>query len=233
MIHRKGVELVNYQDYLPEYASIEQSCDWLQARTNKAWSPSRLLECGLMPWFWLDYSPAYPDIFAGRVEGYMAPMIFTGDLHRLAVAGSDVLINMTRTIAGELIKIEPGLRAPLTEIRFKREDVARLVEGEFGKVGAGETAPADEENSSKGKATSRQDAMSMEINRILASWGDSKERVTATTVMAKLKNLAGQSGSCVVDISGDGVVWERADGKPETLTLKALEKRLARKNNPR
>jgi hypothetical protein len=46
--------------------------------------------------------------------------------------------------------------------------------------------------------------------------------MTATTVMAKLEKLAGQTGYCVVDIANDGVVWERADGKPETLNVSHL-----------
>jgi hypothetical protein len=115
-------------DYLPKLATIEQACAWLHAKTGGIWILARLLEMGLTPWFWLDYSPTAPSkIFNGRFEGYLAPMVFAGDTHRLEADGTDALVNITRTSEGELLKIEPGMRVPLSELRFKREDLQNLV----------------------------------------------------------------------------------------------------------
>ncbi|MDP9932526.1 hypothetical protein [Variovorax paradoxus] len=116
-------------DYLPKLATIEQACAWLHAKTGGIWILARLLEMGLTPWFWLDYTPTAPSkIFNGRFEGYLAPMVFAGDTHRLEADGADALVNITRTSEGELLKIEPGMRVPLSELRFKREDLQNIVE---------------------------------------------------------------------------------------------------------
>ena len=113
-------------DYLPKLATIEQACAWLNERTGKDWSLARLLEYGLMPWVWLEHAPGYPAIFGDRLEGYLAPMVFGGDTQRLAAGGTDALITMTRTGDGALMRINPGIPAPLSELRFKREDIEAL-----------------------------------------------------------------------------------------------------------
>ncbi len=113
-------------DYLPKLATIEQACVWLNERTGKDWSLARLLEYGLMPWVWLEHAPGYPAIFGDRLEGYLAPMVFGGDTNRLAAGGTDALITMTRTGDGALMRINPGIPAPLSELRFKREDIEAL-----------------------------------------------------------------------------------------------------------
>lgn len=113
-------------DYLPKLATIEQACAWLHARTGQSWSLARLMECGFMPWVWLDYTPGYPAIFGDRLEGYLAPMVFGGDTERLEADGTFALITMTRTHEGIPMKINPGIRAPLSELRFKREDIEAM-----------------------------------------------------------------------------------------------------------
>ncbi|NMG17780.1 hypothetical protein [Aromatoleum bremense] len=114
--------------YLPKYATIEQACDWLEHETGESWILARLLECHLKPWIWIDYKPGWPDIFGSRLEGYLAPMVFAGDTQRMEADGTDALVTMTRTHDGKLLKIEPGWRVPLSEIRFKREDIQRVLE---------------------------------------------------------------------------------------------------------
>ncbi len=70
-------------DYLPKDATIEEACNWLQAKTGQTWVLPRLLECHLRPHFWLDYKPGYPAIYGDRIEGYQTRMMFQGDLCRL------------------------------------------------------------------------------------------------------------------------------------------------------
>lgn len=115
-------------DYLPKDATIEQACNWLQAKTGQTWILPRLLECHLTPHFWLDYKPGYPAVYGDRIEGYQTRMMFQGDLCRLESDGAEALVNMFAAHDGSLIKTEPGLRVPLSELRFKRESVERVAE---------------------------------------------------------------------------------------------------------
>lgn len=116
------------KNYLPTQATTEQACEWLESQTGERWTLGRLLEHGLTPWFWLDYSPGWPDaLFGGRAEGYQAPVVFSGDIQRLEAVGRDVLVNITRTHDRTLMKIgPPGLRMSVDELRFKREDIEAL-----------------------------------------------------------------------------------------------------------
>jgi len=120
-------------DYIPKLATIEQSCEWLRARLGGVWILPRLLECHLKPYFWIDYKPGHPQIFGGKVEGYLTWMIFANDVYRLEVDGTNALVNMFTAHDGTLVKIEPGWTVPLSELRFKREAlerVASILEGE-------------------------------------------------------------------------------------------------------
>lgn len=115
-------------DYLPKDATIEQACNWLQAKTGQTWILPRLLECHLTPHFWLDYKPGYPAIYGDRIEGYQTQMMFHGDICRLESDGGDALVNMFAAHDGSLIKLEPCLRVSLSDLRFKRERVERVAE---------------------------------------------------------------------------------------------------------
>ena len=115
-------------DYLPKDATIEEACNWLQAKTGQTWALARLLECHLRPHFWLDYKPGYPAIYGDRIEGYQTRMIFQGDLCRLESDRGDALVNMFTAHDGTLVKVQPGLRVPLSELKFKRESVERVAE---------------------------------------------------------------------------------------------------------
>lgn len=115
------------KSFLPAHATIEESCAWLTEQTSEQWGLARLLECGLTPWFWLDYSPGLPDIFGDRREGYLAPMLFASDTHRLSATRGDVLVTMSRTYDGKIFKIDsPQWHIPVSELRFLRDDVKRL-----------------------------------------------------------------------------------------------------------
>ena len=115
-------------DYLPKDATIEEACNWLQAKTGQTWVLPRLLECHLTPHFWLDYKPGYPAIYGNKIEGYQTRMMFQGDLCRLESDRGDALVNMFTAHDGTLVKVEPGLRVPLSELKFKRESVERVAE---------------------------------------------------------------------------------------------------------
>ena len=91
-------------DYLPKDATIEEACNWLQAKTGQTWVLPRLLECHLTPHFWLDYKPGYPTIYGDRIEGYQTRMIFQGDLCRLESDRGDALVNMFTAHDGTLVK---------------------------------------------------------------------------------------------------------------------------------
>jgi len=121
----EGVLMMNY---LPKDATIEQACNWLQAKTGETWILQRLIECGLRPHFWLDYSPGLPAIFGDRLEGFQTSMVFQGDLTRLEADGADALVTMFTAHDGKLIKTEPGWRVPLSDLRFKRFDIERIAE---------------------------------------------------------------------------------------------------------
>lgn len=116
-------------DYLPKAATIEQACAWLEQQTGSTWTLAKLLECGELPWFWFDYSTEAPkEIFGDKTEGYFAPMVFAGDAHRLEMFGEFALVTMTRTHDDNLIKMTPGMRIDLSEIRFKRESLQELAD---------------------------------------------------------------------------------------------------------
>lgn len=110
--------------FLPKVATLQQAIDWMNDATGQQWTLARLIEeTAIMPWVWLDYSPdAPPEIFRGRLEGYLAPMLFNGDTLRLAAGADDVVITMTETADGQLVQMV-GMRCQLSELRFKREDL--------------------------------------------------------------------------------------------------------------
>lgn len=76
---------------------------------------------------------------------------------------------------------------------------------------------------------SRQDFLSIELDDILRNMAEEMERITATTVMPKLKGAAGSKASCITEDCAEGVLWCRVSNtQPEKLTMKALSKRIGR-----
>ncbi|MDI4634141.1 hypothetical protein J7U46_13870 [Pelomonas sp. V22] len=115
-------------DYLPKDATIEEACNWLHAKTGQTWVLARLLECHLVPHFWLEYTPGFPAIFGNRFEGYQTRMMFQGDLRRLESDRVEAFVSMFAAHDGNPIRVEPAFRVPLSELRFKREQVERVAE---------------------------------------------------------------------------------------------------------
>lgn len=73
----------------------------------------------------------------------------------------------------------------------------------------------------------RQDDLAIELALILDAMGD--ERITASSVMPKLKSRAGFSDSCITEPIPEGVMWIRGStGQSEKLTMNALKDRIKR-----
>jgi hypothetical protein len=112
---------------LPFRATTAEACAWLERQTATPWTLARLLEQGVTPYVWLDYDPAYPELFGDANGGYAAPIFFEGDIARLAAGSDDVLITMTKDAYKIVARLpEPGFRRPLDALRFQKKDLERL-----------------------------------------------------------------------------------------------------------
>lgn len=137
---------------LPFRATTAEACAWLALRTASPWTLARLLEHGLTPYVWLDYDPAYPELFGDANGGYAAPIFFEGDIARLAGGSDDVLMTMTKDAYKIVARLpEPGFRRPLDHLRFQKKDLERLAgklkhEAEAAVASAARPAPAASES---------------------------------------------------------------------------------------
>ena len=112
---------------LPFRATTEEACAWLSQQTGTPWRLARLLEHELTPYVWLDYDPAYPELFGDANGGYAAPIFFEDDIARLAAGSEDVLITLTKDAYKIATRLpEPGFRRPLDQLRFQKKDLERL-----------------------------------------------------------------------------------------------------------
>ncbi|MEH6435873.1 hypothetical protein [Massilia sp. DD77] len=112
---------------LPFRATVDEACAWLAKHVPAPWTLARLLEHGLTPYVWLDYDPAYPELFGDANGGYAAPIFFEDDIARLAAGSEDVLITMTKDAHKLFARLpEPGFRRRLDELRFQKKDLERL-----------------------------------------------------------------------------------------------------------
>ncbi|GAA4018861.1 hypothetical protein [Actimicrobium antarcticum] len=112
---------------LPFRASTAQACHWLAQQTGSPWTLARLIENGVIPYVWLDYDAAYPELFGDANGGYPAPIFFEGDTQRLAAGSEDVLITMTKDVYRIVTQLKPpGFRRPLDALRFLKKDLERL-----------------------------------------------------------------------------------------------------------
>lgn len=118
--------------YLPEWATLSEASQWLEALTGEAWPLPRLLENAVWPSVWLTPDPVDPvapavleRVFEGRHEGFLAPVCFAGDTHRLEVDRT-MLLTMTRNPSGELVRFTPGLPVALDELRWPAASLREL-----------------------------------------------------------------------------------------------------------
>lgn len=115
--------------FLPKNATIEEACEWMEAKTGDKWTLPRLLEeAHLTPHVWIDHIPGYPQIFGERLEGYLTKMIFNGDVARLAADRAEALITMFPAHDGRLIKVSPGWKVALKDVRFNGQALERAAE---------------------------------------------------------------------------------------------------------
>ena len=113
-------------DYLPAWLTTEQACALLEAKAGGTWTMQRLLEYGLWPSVWLDWSPDAPaELFGDRREEFQAPFCFASDTQRLAFDGTALLTMTFRPSDGGLFRFKPGLKVELSALRFAREAVMR------------------------------------------------------------------------------------------------------------
>ncbi|MYM93128.1 hypothetical protein [Duganella vulcania] len=113
----------------PNNATTEETCSWLSAQTGTPWNLARLLEAGITPYVWLDYSEDHAGLFAEGIARYPAPIFYIEDTKRLAAGSGDVLIRMTRDSDRISFKLKPpGITAPLDALRFFQRDIAGLLE---------------------------------------------------------------------------------------------------------
>ncbi len=114
---------------LPNNATTDETCSWLSEQTGTPWNLARLLEAGLTPHVWLDYSEEHAGLFAEGITRYPAPIFFVEDTQRLIAGSDDVLIRMTRDSDRISFKLKPpGITMPLDALRFFQRDVAALLE---------------------------------------------------------------------------------------------------------
>lgn len=108
-------------------ATTEEACAWLAQQTGTSWTLASLIECGLIPYVWLDYSAEYPELFGDATGGYPAPVFYELDTQRLAAGSEDVLITFTKDADKLPVQLAaPGIRAPLQALRFLQKDLLRL-----------------------------------------------------------------------------------------------------------
>ncbi|WP_373987202.1 hypothetical protein [Duganella sp. BuS-21] len=112
---------------LPFRATTAEACAWMAQQTGTPWTLVTLLDNGLVPVVWLDYDPAYPDLFGDANGGYAAPIFFEEDVARLKAGSVDILITYTKDAYRLPARLpEPGFRRPLDQLRFQKSDLDRL-----------------------------------------------------------------------------------------------------------
>ena len=81
--------MADSRPYLPAWATLQEAQEWLEELTASRWPLPRILGAVPVPSLWLDARGAPPAVFdrvfGGRAEGYLAPLIFSGDLNRLKI----------------------------------------------------------------------------------------------------------------------------------------------------
>lgn len=115
---------------------------------------------------------------------------------------------------------------PVKEMVIQRADADAFICGERPAEGQAPAEPTQQ----------RFDDLRAELESILRKMAASDERITAGTVMPKLRARIGIPGTCIIDQFPDGVLWSRGTGTPEKLTTDMLAKRIDRwkdRNTPK
>jgi hypothetical protein len=114
---------------LPSWATTEETLAWLNNKTGTNWNLASVLERGLTPHVWLDYSEEHSGLFAEGITRYPAPIFFVDDIKHLSEGGTDILIRMTKDSDRISFKLKPpGITKPIDALRFFQRDIAQFME---------------------------------------------------------------------------------------------------------
>ena len=192
---------------LPFRATLQESCAWLDAQTGTPWTLARLVEHGLTPYVWLDYDPAYPDLFGSANGGYAAPIFYEGDIARLVAGSPDVLITLTKDAYKIVARLPaPGFTRQLHELRFLGKEVERLA----GKLRHAASAPPAK------AATAQESKLGINGAQVLAAFG-ALVKIDLQQALADAGGVFGDEGARVKGSARKGrqnTLWN-----PVTLAL--------------
>ena len=222
--------------YLSKHSSISEACTWLEIETKMDWSLKKLLEHGVMPWFWLDFKHGLPNmIFEGRIEGYLAPVVFASDVDRIAADGSEALVNMTRTYSGEMFKIDPPIRFSVDELRFLRDDIKDLVTLQNDAISTYNDSPTQSIICSSYIPSNAIGKIVIKAAIIIEE--SSKKRATNKEVMILLKEWAGNGSEpsylIKYDDKNKNIIWNTEKSSEAKYTHEACSRTLTRWNKGR
>lgn len=224
--------------YLPNRATIDEACEWLQHQTGQKWTLPRLLEEGhLVPYVWIDYVEGLSQIFGDRREGYLTKMVYHGDVVRLAADRSEALLTMFTAHDGNLIRPTPGWRVDLKDIRFLKNDLQRVAEiiNKAAQPQAATPAPVADSASNAPAWTvnkpQRYSGYAAPLHRLLAAaHRDGNPCPTARDVVEAWRHNAPAE---IAKVLPDGFDYYDAKGDTKTADLEAIRKAIGRMTSAR
>jgi hypothetical protein len=131
------------EPFLAEWATFEDASKWLESQSGQSWPFPRLLKLADVA-VRLDCPPdatreLLDNVFQGRREGFMAPLVFEGDIARLASLPQYGLLSCSRRPDGATFDVRPLIRFELSELRFSAlslREIAAACRDERSIVGA-------------------------------------------------------------------------------------------------
>lgn len=227
-------------DYLPPKATIAEAVAWLDKNTGETWSLARIVETGIWPWFWLDYSPEHAHMFGDRFEGYAAQITYGCDKQRLLENTSEPDFVVTMFWAPEgilspdivLVRTTP-IFLPMSALRFARDDIQRVadVTNKSSQTYSGHTG----EESDSAVSASHPDSSEAEPEKRLVGWkADAVENWLTILQLSKGEPDARGVAKFLVNIGTlfkvagkrDAYTWKptnSSDGREKSLSLKTIQ----------
>jgi hypothetical protein len=215
-------------DYLPEWATADEATAWLEKRTGEPWPLPRILE-EVQPGLsvWLEFSPSLPhDVFQGRTEGFLAEIVFHGDVRRLAVA-RDGLLTMTRRPDGALLSITPGAPFDVGDLRVRGADLEQMAA-----LAPPPELPVPTEAAVSTHTTKRRaDPLAAVLNQAKLQALDAADWTSAWAALVALAQPTTRPAPLLGYVEGEGVKYQADDASQPIGWLKrdAFRKRFKRK----
>ncbi len=128
-----------------------------------------------------------------------------------------VTVNMVGVTEGDLLRLAERIMETTAQERKWPEGLANS-----------EERNAESKPSATKPKRDSSDSLRAELETILFDMNRACDRITAGTVMPKLKARAGEKYTCVTESVLEGILWARDSGSPEKLTAKMLQKRIDR-----